>query len=531
MQLGEPDDTGRRRPVPIPGSEFLTNVDLVVVAIGLEPAPHPLLSPLHLNRDQTIQVDSETLQTNLPDVFAGGDAVLGPSIIVNAIGQGRRAAHYIAQYLSGEISRTTPFVFHKQPMISKYDVLARGGYRPAMSLAKKELPVEGRIGNFREVELPLTEDEAIQDANRCLHCSFCSECRRCQTACQANAIDYAQEDEEREVEAGTIIVGTGFKTFDPARIPHYGYGRYRNVFTSLEVERLVNSSGPTQGEVLLRDGRKPQSVGIIHCVGSRDIHYNEYCSQVCCMYSLKLAHLLKERTGAEVYNFYIDLRTVGKGYEKFYRKLREEGIHFVRGKVGEVTDWAITPEEEGKLVIRVEDTLAGTMRRIPVDMVVLSVALEPQKDAEEVRRMLNLSCSSEGFFLERHPKLAPVSTFTDGIFIAGACQSPMDIPQTVAQAGAAAAEALALIDRGYVELEPNTAFLDEELCSGCHICIGLCPYNAISYDAGKKTAKFNEILCKGCGSCVAACPSGAIDQHLFENRQILQELEGVLSHV
>jgi len=531
MQLGEPDDTGRRRPIPIPGSEFILPVDLAIVAIGLAPVSSPLLSALHLTKERTILVDQETLQTNVPYVFAGGDAVLGPSIIVNAIGHGRRAAHSIDQMLSGEGVSRIPFVLHKKPVISKSEVLARGGYQLATSLPKKELPVEERIGNFREVELPLTPEEAIQDARRCLHCSICSECHLCQTVCQPKAIDYDLNDEELEIEVGTIIVATGFKTFSATRIPQYGYGRFPNVYTSLEVERLINSSGPTQGEVLLRDGRKPERIGIIHCVGSRDVNYNEYCSRVCCMYSLKQAHLLKERTGAEIYNFYIDMRTVGKGYEKFYRRLREEGIHFIRGKVGEVSDWAITPEEEGKLVIRVEDTLVGTMRRIPVDMVVLSVGLEPQKDAEEIRRMLNLSCSAEGFFLERHPKLAPVSTFTDGIFIAGACQNPMDIPEAVAQAGAAASEALALVDRGYVELEPNTAFLREEICSGCRVCIGLCPYNAISYDETKKIARFNEVLCKGCGSCVAACPSAAVDQHLFENRQILKELEGVLRHV
>jgi heterodisulfide reductase subunit A len=531
MQLGEPDDTGRRKPVPIPGSEYSTYVDMIISAVGLEPTANDLFKYVNLNRNGTVQADQETLQTSLPYVFAGGDVVLGPSIIVNAIGQGRRAAYYIDKLLKGEDLKASTFVFNKKPMISKYDVLARGWQQPAVALPRKEIPVEERISNFKEVELHLTEEEAQNDAKRCLSCSICSECHLCAKACSANAVDYDLEDQEIEVEVGTILVATGFKTFDAEKITHYGYGRFKNVYTALEVERMVNSSGPTQGEVLMRDGKKPGSIGVIHCVGSRDKSYNDYCSRVCCMYSLKLAHLLKERTGAEVYNFYIDIRTPGKSYEKFYRKLLEEGVHFVRGKVGEVTDWAVAPSEEGKLVIRVEDTLVGTMRRIPVDMVVLSTALEPQKDAQDVRRMLNLSCSSEGFFLERHPKLAPVSTFTDGIFIAGCCQNPIDIPDTVAQAGAAAAEVMSLVDRAFVELEPNTAYLNEELCSGCHICTALCPYNAIAYNAEKKHAEFNEILCKGCGTCVAACPSGAIDQRLFENNQILHELEGALSHV
>jgi heterodisulfide reductase subunit A len=171
------------------------------------------------------------------------------------------------------------------------------------------------------------------------------------------------------------------------------------------------------------------------------------------------------------------------------------------------------------------------VRRIPVDMVVLSVGLEPQPDADEVRRRFNISCSTEGWFLERHPKLAPVSTFTDGIFLAGACQGPKDIPDSVAQAGAAAAEALALIDRGFVELEPNTAYSQEELCSGCHTCLALCPYSAITFDKEKDAAVVNGALCKGCGTCVAACPSGALQQNLFTDEQIFEEIKGVLNYV
>ncbi|MFH2054788.1 MAG: CoB--CoM heterodisulfide reductase iron-sulfur subunit A family protein, partial [bacterium] len=281
----------------------------------------------------------------------------------------------------------------------------------------------------------------------------------CVDACEKNAIDLHQQPRLEKVEVGAIIIATGFKTFDATRLPRYGYGKYENVYTSLEIERLVNASGPTGGEVLLRNGEKPRSAAIIHCVGSRDARTNSYCSRVCCMYSLKLAHLVKERTGAEIYNFYIDMRTPGKGYEEFYDKLLREGVHFIRGRVAEVTDWAMTQDEVGKLVIRAEDTLIGAVRRIPVDMVILSVGLEAQADADEVRRRFNISCSQEGWFLERHPKLAPVATFTDGIFLAGACQGPKDIPDTVAQAGAAAAEALVLVDKGHVELEPNTAFV------------------------------------------------------------------------
>jgi len=389
------------------------------------------------------------------------------------------------------------------------------------------------LGKRKPVYIPFpqaTPKVVLIDPETCLQVSR-GKCKQsCVEACgDRNAIDFSQEETTREITVGTMIVSTGFKSFDARRIPAYGYGVYPNVYTALEIERLVNASGPTGGEVVLRDGRQPRSIGIIHCVGSRDKKTNIWCSRVCCMYSMKLAHLLREHSGAEIYNFYIDIRAPGKGYEEFYNKLLDEDVHFIRGRVGEVTDWALTPEEEGKLVIRTEDTLAGVVRRIPVDMIVLATGLEPQADAQEVRRRFNMSCGNEGFFLERHPKLAPVNTFTDGVFLAGCCQGPRDIPDTVAQAGAAAAEAMVLIDRGHIEVEPNTAYIREEDCSGCKSCIPLCPYTAIAFDPSKDKAVINEALCKGCGTCVASCPSGSIVQNLFGDEEVFSEIEGVLA--
>ena len=354
--------------------------------------------------------------------------------------------------------------------------------------------------------------------------------KTCVEACaDRRAIDFHQREETRRIQVGTIIIATGFQTFDPRRIPYYGYGVYPAVYTALEVERLVNAAGPTSGAVRLRNGQVPRRVGIVHCVGSRDENTNRYCSRVCCLYSLKLAHLIKEHSGAEVYSFYIDLRTPGKGMEEFYNRVAEEGIHLVRGKVADVYPDPADPTD-GRLILQVEDTLMGRILKVPVDMLVLAVGLEPRADAPEVRRRFNLACGAEGFFLERHPKLAPVSSYAEGIFLAGCCQGPKDIPDTVAQAGAAAAEALALIVRGYAEQEPNTAYVREEDCSGCKSCIPLCPYSAISLAPDKKKASINEALCKGCGVCVAGCPSGSIGQHLFEDDQLLSEVEGVLSY-
>lgn len=370
----------------------------------------------------------------------------------------------------------------------------------------------------------------VIDPDRCLQLKT-GKCKKtCLEACaDRRAIDFDQKEQIEHIKVGNIIVATGFKLFDAERIPQYGYGAYPNVVTSLELERLVTASGPTGGEILLRNGQPPQSVGFILCVGSRDLRTNRWCSRTCCMHSMKLAQLVREHTGADVTVFYMDIRAPGKGCEEFYDKSLREGIQFVRGRVAEVTDWALVPEEEGKLVIRAEDTLAGLVRRIPVDMIVLAVGMEPQADAQEVRRLFNMSCGTEGWFLEKHPKLAPVSTFTDGVFIAGCCQGPKDIPDSIAQAGAAAAEALALIDRGYIEQEPNTAYIDADECSGCKSCLGLCPYTAIGFDEARQVASINAALCKGCGTCVAACPSGSIRQNLFEDRQVFSEIAGVLA--
>jgi len=363
------------------------------------------------------------------------------------------------------------------------------------------------------------------------HCAYFLKgtCRACEKFCEVKAIDFEQQDEEVEVEVGAVIVATGYDSFDPSVISHYGYGRYDNVVTALQFERMCNASGPTQGKILLKDGSEPRSVAIIHCVGSRDKNYHEYCSRVCCMYSLKYSHLIREKVeDAEIYQFYIDMRCFGKGYEEFYERLSEEGVIFIRGKVGEVTNRALTEEEQGKLVVVAEDSLMSAIIRVPVDMVILSTALEARSDAEAVARLFNISRSADGFFLERHPKLAPVATTTEGVFVVGCCQGPKDIPDTVAQASAAAARVLAVISKGEVEIEAATAAIDEELCSGCKICNLLCPYSAISFDEEKEVSRVNEALCKGCGVCVAACPSGAITGKHFTTEQIMAEIEGVL---
>jgi heterodisulfide reductase subunit A len=387
------------------------------------------------------------------------------------------------------------------------------------------------IGTRKAIYIPFAQAVPripVIDTEHCLHFQK-GKCGACQKLCPTGAIDYEQEDQIVELDVGTIIVATGFDLFDPARAPEYGYERLDNVVTSLEFERMINSSGPTGGKVLLKDGRQPQSVAILHCVGSRDKRYNVYCSRVCCMWSLKFAHLVKDSLDADVYELYIDMRTFGKGYEEFYNRLLREGVIFIRGKGAEVTDVAENPREEGKLIVKCEDTLLGELRRIPVDMVILSTGLEPRRDAVEVARTFGLSRSGDGFFLEKHIKLAPVETASDGIFIAGACQGPKDIPDTVAQAGAAAAAALAMMDRAKVVLQPYVAVVDIERCSGCGECILACPYNAIQLVDGH--AQVDEMACKGCGTCVGHCLSKAITLLHFTDDELVAEMQGALRAV
>ena len=356
-------------------------------------------------------------------------------------------------------------------------------------------------------------------------------CRACEKFCPTGAIDFSQKEEFLQIQVGNIIIATGYDLFDARRISEYGFGRLANVFTSLEFERMTNAAGPTNGNIVLRDGvTVPKSVAIIHCVGSRNKNYNNYCSSICCMQSLKFAHLVEERTGAEVYNFYIDMRTPAKAYDEFYQRLLEEGTHFIRGRVAEITDAARRPGEEGKLIVQAEDTLIGKQRRIPVDMVVLSAALEPRHDHKETAHLFGLSCSSDGWMIERHPKLDPVATMTEGIFIAGCVQGPKDIPGSVSQGAAAAARVLGKIQQKEISLEPVRATVDQDKCSGCRICNNLCPFNAILFLADRMVSEINPALCQGCGTCVAACPAGAISGTGFSNEQILAQLDGLLLH-
>ncbi len=363
------------------------------------------------------------------------------------------------------------------------------------------------------------------DPEKCLMVTRgkCGKFPLCADACPRDAIDFTQKDEEIELEIGTIVVATGFDLFDLSLKPEYGYAQFDNVITGLEFERLVSASGPTSGKIQI-NGKEPKRVTFIQCVGSRDRegNGNEYCSRVCCMYTAKHAHLMKEKNPeAEITIYYTDIRAFGKGFEEFYNRIKgEEGITYRRR---ELDDPIQVVQEDGNTYVKAKDYPDNQ-----ADLVVLASGIIPKQNARELSHILNIQHSGDGFYLEAHPKLRPVDTLTDGIFLAGCCQSPKDIPDSVAQANAAAARASIPLAKGKVETEPTTAAVNEDLCAGCRTCESVCAYSALEYDEVGKVMKCNEVLCKGCGCCTAACPSGAIYLKHFKDEQLLAQIDAIL---
>jgi heterodisulfide reductase subunit A len=398
---------------------------------------------------------------------------------------------------------------------------------------KAESEFDCGLGQRKAIYTPFPQavpNVPVIDPEHCVYFLRDGKCGACLKFCERGAIDFNQTEKMVDVEVGAVIMATGYDLMDPSEIGRLGYSRFPNVITSLEFERLCNATGPTGGHIVV-NGQEPKSVGIIHCVGSRDRKYHEYCSRVCCMYALKFAHLIKEKIeGANVYQFYIDMRCYGKGFEEFFQREGSEGVTFIRGKPAQVTDLALSEEEKGKLVVVCENTLVGRTLRVPVDMVILCPAMEARADARDVARLFNLTQSADGFLQERHAKLEPVATANDGMFVVGCAQGPKDIPDTVAQALAGAAETLALIDRGSVELQAATAAVDETLCQGCGRCEEICVFHAPTLSRDGRlipVSSINEALCKGCGVCAVACPTGAISIRHFTRQQILAELEAL----
>ena len=542
--LDEFDKSNRRKIKPIPNSEFILDCDSVILAIGQEvetdilskdvklevtpwsskkvdPASFPKngLDDVELTPWSTIHADLITMETNIKGVFSGGDAVWGAGTVIEAIGAGKEAAVSIDRYINGKDLREGR---EEKPEIAKPDI---EGVRKKKKVPMRYMNVKDRVNNFKEVELGYTEEEAIEEARRCLDCGGCSECYECVRTCEADAICHDMKPEIVEVNVGAIVVATGFDLFDPVSKPEYGYGKYKNVLTGLEFERLVSASGPTSGHIEI-NGKEPKKIVFIQCVGSRDKKGNEYCSRVCCMYTAKQAHLVREKIpDSELVIYYTDMRAFGKGFEEFYNRVQGEGVTYRRR---ELEDPIEVTMKDGKTIVK-----AKCHPDIEADMVVLATGIVPREDTKDLARLLNINQSSDGFLLEAHPKLRPVDTFTDGIFLAGCCQSPKDVPDTVAQASGAASRVCNILSKKQLLIEATVASVNENLCRGCGICIEACPYKAIELVEkeinGYKVliAKVNEALCKGCGSCAAACLNQAIGHLGFTDGQILTMIKAL----
>lgn len=329
---------------------------------------------------------------------------------------------------------------------------------------------------------------------------------------------------ERKIQVGAIVVATGYAPFDARLKPEFGYGQYPQVITALEFERMVSPGSATGGRVLV-NGKEPRDVVFIKCVGSRDKTVgNPYCSRVCCMYTAKQAHLVQqELPDANVTVLYMDVRAHGKGFEEYYDEVRESGVQYRRGNPAEIC------RSGERVAVRVEDTFLGEFVDVEADLVVLATGMVPRRETAEVTQLLKLSQSSDGFLLEAHPKLRPVDTASDGIFLAGCAQGPKDIVDTIAQAKAAAASAMIPFLRGKVLVESATCVVDEELCAGCGMCEGVCPYGALKLDERRGVMRANVVLCKGCGACAATCPSNAITLMHFTPRQVMAQVDALMS--
>ena len=350
-------------------------------------------------------------------------------------------------------------------------------------------------------------------------------CNKCSIACERKCVNYEDKDEIIELDVGTIVVATGAGVYDPTPLKEYGYGKFLNVITSLEFERLINAGGPSGGH-LIRPGdhQIPSTVAFIQCIGSRSKKANPYCSNICCMNTIKDALLIKEHwPETKIYVFYIDIRAFGKSFEDLYRRAKDEGVIFIRGLPGEI----IEDQKTGNLRVVGEKTLLSKLYDIQAGIVVLSVGIEPQADSEDIARLLNLSRTSDGFFLEAHPKLRPVDTPTGGIFLAGCSEGPKDIKDSVTQASAAAARASILMAKGNVTVPAITSSIDAYKCKGCGLCVKVCPYNAIYIDKEQKVAHVIEAACSGCGTCGAECTFGAITMRHFTDEQINAEIDAV----
>ncbi len=488
--------------------------DTVIIAIG-QRSDLTGLEKLDSTQSGSLIVDKDTLETNIPGVFAGGDVVTGPSSVIEAIAHGKEAADSIHRYLTGTDFYTG---LQREIHIVSVDEVNLKQFPKSSRAKTKTLSSTKRRFSFEEVELGFLKRVAAQEAERCMSCAVCSECKTCLEKCEPDAIDHDMVDELVELNVGAIIVATGGESYKPIESREYGFGFLPDVVTNAQFERITNAAGPTHGKIKRpSDGKTPESVAFIQCVGSRDPRAEaDYCCYFGCENSLKQATQIKEKYPDTEVNIYaIDVRTHGPGYEELYQRALNMGVIVIKGKASEVEG---DPVSNGVRVFA-EDLYTGRNTSLTYDMVVLATPMRPQHDSIDFARKLGVNTDRHGFFLCAHPKLRPVESFKDGVFFAGACIGPADIRNAVAQGRGAAAMAQSLISSGSFDIEPIYAEIEGDICNKCELCADFCPYSAPKLEEGQMVIM--KELCQGCGTCAAGCPQEAIDMRHYRRSQII----------
>ena len=521
-ELGAPDESGRRQPVAVEGSEFTLPADGVVFAIGqaLVDDFAQGCDGLAFDKGQ-ICVDRDTMMTTRDGVFAGGDAAaLGFYTAIEAVAAGRRGAASIHNFLRGE--RLLP-VWDDEREVARPTAEELAAIEPGQRVPMQLVDGLVRRGDWNEVSRGYTAEEAVAEASRCLDCAVCSECDSCVRACPSGAVDWDQTETVEDVTVGAVLIATGHQEFDARRKRPLGYGRYDNVLTQSQLARLLAAAGPTAGELERpSDKSAPKNILMLQCVGSRDCSSsgNEHCSAVCCLFATLHASLIKQHyPDAEVTIGYTDLRAPGKAHEEYYKLVQSRGVRYVRGRVSEIVE-----EPDKRLRVRLEDTLTGRKSEELYDLVVLSAGLEASEGTKDIARVAGLQTAGAGFIKEYHPKLAPVDTQRTGMFVAGTAQGPKTIPESIAQAKAAASRVVSMLSTGFVLTPAQVAASDPDVCIACGVCEGVCPQGAVHVTLGADAhSEVDPNICRGCGICNAECPTGAIQLGGFSDREVLAE--------
>ena len=454
MQLGEKDASGRRSPEVVKGSEYIENVDYVIEAIGLKPSTSPFVGQVDLNKNGTIVADKKTLQTSVDYIFAGGDTVTGATTLIEAAGQGKKAAFYMDKYLRG-LNMLDFQDGDKLPAVDKAKILSKQ-YTLAPQIQNAMMPLAQRATSWEEVEQTFTEAELKASTERCLDCSNCRECHQCVAACPSDAIDFSQKTQVVNTTVKSVIVTTGYKLFPPSGKPNYGYTKYANVIDSMQMDRLIAPTRPFNNVLRPGDGKVPDNVAYILCTGSRDsaiegagcsadCENNPICSQICCMYSIKQAQLLMGALPmADITIYYMDIRAFGKGYEEFFMEAKSMGVNFIKGKVAKIRE---NENGSGDLIIRYEDITKGIVKEAKHDVVVLSVGVVPNKDVPDMFKSDKLELDAFNFVKQTDELISPSLTSIEGVYVAGAASGPKDIPDSILSAGAAASEVAGYLSR------------------------------------------------------------------------------------